>query len=66
MTMGTVASIDHVSRSAVLIPELGGYVIVHFDAVVSAGLAPLTEGQRLSFDIASDEHGQVAVNLQAL
>ena len=39
-------------------------VFVHRTSVKAAGMAPLTDGQRISFDVVTDDQGLKAANLE--
>jgi CspA family cold shock protein len=44
--------------------EEGGDVFVHFSSIQSTGFKTLSEGQRVSFDIAEGKKGQEATNVK--
>lgn len=46
--------------------EEGGDVFVHFSSIQAEGFKTLTEGQRVSFDIAQGKKGQEATNVKAI
>lgn len=46
--------------------EGGGDVFIHVTALEKAGLGPVGEGQRLSYEIASNKGRESAVNIQLL
>lgn len=65
MPAGTVKYFNTVKGFGFIMPDGGGSdVFVHATAVEQAGLAPLTEGQRLNYEIESDPKGQKAVKLK--
>jgi len=48
-----------------IVPDAGGAdVFVHISAVQKAGLETLSEGQRVSFDLAKNKGKENAVNIQ--
>ncbi len=66
MTTGTVKFFNATRGFGFISPDDGSKdVFVHISAVESAGIASLSEGQKVSFDIQPDERGPKAVNLQA-
>ncbi|MFA5324022.1 MAG: cold-shock protein [Smithella sp.] len=46
--------------------EEGGDVFVHFSSIQGDGFKTLSEGQRVSFDIAQGKKGQEAQNVRAI
>lgn len=65
-TTGTVKFFNNEKGFGFIRPDDGSRdVFVHVSAVTSSGLGPLTEGQRISFDIEADKRGKgpKAVNL---
>lgn len=46
--------------------EEGGDVFVHFSSIQGEGFKTLSEGQRVSFDIAQGKKGQEATNVKAI
>ncbi|HNZ65205.1 MAG TPA: cold-shock protein [Smithella sp.] len=44
----------------------GGDVFVHFSSIQGDGFKTLSEGQRVSFDIAQGKKGQEATNVKAI
>ncbi len=44
----------------------GEDIFVHFSAIQDSGFKPLTEGQRVSFDVEKGKKGLAAVNVKAL
>jgi CspA family cold shock protein len=65
MTTGQVKFFNTTKGFGFIAPEGGGKdVFVHVTAVQAAGLRGLNEGQRVSFDIESDQKGPKAVNLK--
>lgn len=67
MTNGQVKFFNTSKGFGFIAPEDGGKdVFVHVTAVQAAGLHGLNEGQRVSFDVESDNRGPKAVNLKVL
>ena len=65
MNTGKVKFFNTTKGFGFIAPEGGGKdVFVHVTAVQAAGLRGLNEGQRVSFDIESDQKGPKAVNLK--
>lgn len=46
--------------------EEGGDVFVHFSAIQGDGFRTLSEGQRVSFDVAKGKKGLEATNVRAI
>ncbi|HVV93251.1 MAG TPA: cold-shock protein [Hyphomicrobiales bacterium] len=66
MATGTVKFFNTQKGYGFIQPSDGGKdVFVHITAVEAAGLRGLNEGQKVSFDIASDRGKTKAVNLRA-
>ena len=64
MATGTVKWFSPVTGYGFITPDGGDEdVIVHRTSVEAAGMAPLTEGQRISFDVVDDMRGLKATNL---
>jgi CspA family cold shock protein len=64
-TTGQVKFFNTTKGFGFIAPEGGGKdVFVHVTAVQAAGLRGLNEGQRVSFDVESDQKGPKAVNLK--
>ncbi len=65
MPQGTVKWFNPTKRFGFIEPEGGAKdVFVHMTAVEKAGLQTLSEGQKVKFEIATDEKGKTsAVNL---
>ncbi|MSO84889.1 MAG: cold-shock protein [Rhodospirillales bacterium] len=65
MPQGTVKWFNPVKRFGFIAPEDGTKdVFVHMSAVEQAGLKGLSEGQKVKFEIATDDKGKTsAVNL---
>jgi CspA family cold shock protein len=56
MPIGTVKFFNHDRGFGFIAPDGGGSdVFVHASAVESAGLPALTEGQKLSFEVKTDQ-----------
>jgi CspA family cold shock protein len=67
MTTGQVKFFNTTKGFGFIAPEGGGKdVFVHVTAVQAAGLRGLNEGQRVQFDIESDQRGPKAVNLKVV
>jgi len=65
MATGTVKWFNPTKGYGFIEPEGGGKdVFVHISAVERAGLRTLNEGQRVSYDIATDRGKQAAANLK--
>ncbi|MGD8356296.1 MAG: cold-shock protein [Methyloceanibacter sp.] len=65
---GTVKFFNHTRGFGFIEPEDGGKdVFVHASAVERAGMPPLNEGDKVSFEIEDDRRGRgkQAANLQA-
>ncbi|MBM3950162.1 MAG: cold-shock protein [Rhodospirillales bacterium] len=65
MPQGTVKWFNPTKRFGFIEPEGGAKdVFVHMSAVEKAGLKTLSEGQKVKFELATDDKGKVsAVNL---
>lgn len=68
MSIGTVKWFNSTRGFGFIAPESGTDVFVHISEVERAGLGTLTEGQRISFDVAHNARsGKVAAaNLRAV
>ena len=65
MATGTVKWFNPTKGYGFITPEEGGKdVFVHISAVQKAGIAQLTEGQRISFDLEENRGRQAAANLR--
>ena len=65
MTTGTVKFFNTAKGFGFIAPDDGSKdVFVHISALESSGMASLSEGQKVSFDIQPDQRGPKAVNLQ--
>jgi CspA family cold shock protein len=64
MTTGTVKFFNATKGFGFIKPDNGGDdVFVHISAVERAGMSTITEGQKLSFDVAIDRRsGKMAVD----
>ena len=61
MPTGTVKWFNATKGFGFIQPEGGGNdVFVHISAVERAGLSTLSEGQRVSFELAKDRNGKTA------
>jgi CspA family cold shock protein len=66
MTIGTLKFFNTSRGFGFISPDDGSKdVFVHVSAVERSGLAYVTEGQRLRFEVQPDARGPKAVNLQA-
>ena len=66
MATGTVKWFNPTKGFGFIVPDGGGKdVFVHISAVEQAGMRSLNEGQRVSFEVASDRKGEKAVDLTA-
>ncbi|UCG74246.1 MAG: cold-shock protein [Chromatiales bacterium] len=66
MATGTVKFFDVKKGFGFIQPEDGAKdVFVHISAVEQAGLATLTEGQRVDFDVVTERGKSAAGNLKA-
>ena len=67
MSTGTVKWFNSTKGYGFIKPEDGGNdVFVHITAVERAGMRGLNEGQRLSYELATNKGKVSAVNIQAL
>lgn len=65
MAIGTVKFFNTTKGFGFIQPEDGGKdVFVHVTAVEKAGLPPLTEGQRVQYDVIEERGREAAGNLQ--
>ena len=66
MATGTVKWFNPTKGFGFIQPESGGKdVFVHISAVEAAGWSTLNEGQKLSFEVATNKGRESAVNLKA-
>lgn len=68
MATGTVKFFNHSRGFGFIAPDDGGKdVFVHATAVEKAGMPPLNEGQKLNFEVETDQRSgkTAAVNLQS-
>ena len=66
MAIGTVKFFNPTRGFGFIAPEGGEKdVFVHISAVEKAGMATLTEGQRVSYDVVTDRGKTAAGNLKA-
>ncbi len=67
MTTGTVKWFNSVKGFGFIKPDAGGAdVFVHVSAVERAGLRELREGQKLSYELATDRGKTSAANLKLM
>ena len=67
MKIGTVKFFNTAKGFGFIAPEGGGKdVFVHISAVQRAGMQTLNEGQKLSFEVASERGKAAAANLKAM
>ena len=67
MAIGTVKFFNTDKGFGFIAPEDGSKdVFVHVSAVERAGMASLSEGQRVSFDVVEERGKNAAANLQAV
>ncbi len=65
MATGTVKWFNAVKGYGFITPDEGDKdIFVHVSAVRDAGMEALTEGQRISFDVVTDDQGLKAANLE--
>jgi len=66
MAIGTVKWFNTTKGFGFIMPQDGGKdVFVHITAVQAAGLRGLNEGQKVSYEIATERGRSAAVNLKA-
>ena len=67
MTNGTVKWFNATKGYGFIQPDSGGEdVFVHISALERAGMATLNEGQKISYEIATNKGKSSAVNLKAI
>lgn len=67
MATGTVKWFNATKGFGFIQPESGGSdVFVHISALERAGIATLTEGQRVSYELATNKGKTSAVNIKVL
>ena len=67
MTNGTVKWFNATKGYGFIQPDSGGAdVFVHISALERAGMATLNEGQKISYEIATNKGKSSAVNLKAI
>lgn len=65
MSLGTVKWFNSTKGYGFITPSSGGSdIFVHISEVQKAGISQLNEGQKVSFDVASNRGKQAAVNLK--
>ena len=66
MAVGTVKWFNPTKGFGFIVPEDGSKdVFVHISAVERAGMKTLNEGQRVSYEVATERGKQAAVNLKS-
>lgn len=67
MATGTVKWFNTTKGYGFIAPETGGNdVFVHITALEKAGIRQLNEGQKVSYEIATNKGKQAAANLQVV
>ena len=66
MSEGTVKWFNEQKGFGFIAKAEGGDVFVHFSSIQGEGFKTLSEGQRVSFDIAQGKKGQEATNVRAI
>jgi CspA family cold shock protein len=66
MSEGTVKWFNESKGFGFIQNEEGGDVFVHFSAIQGEGFKTLSEGQRVSFDVAQGKKGQEATNVRTI
>lgn len=66
MAEGTVKWFNEQKGFGFIEKAEGGDVFVHFSAIQASGFKTLTEGQRVSFDIAQGQKGPAAENVRPI
>ena len=66
MSEGTVKWFNEQKGFGFIEKTEGGDVFVHYSAIQAGGFKTLTEGQRVSFDVAQGKKGPAAENVRAL
>lgn len=67
VTTGTVKFFNPTKGFGFIAPDDGGKdVFVHVSAVERAGLEPLNQGQKVSFEVQADKRGPKAINLRPM
>ncbi|MDA8126301.1 MAG: cold-shock protein [Deltaproteobacteria bacterium] len=64
MSEGTVKWFNEQKGFGFIEKDGGGDLFVHFSAIQSSGFKTLTEGQRVSFDVAQGQKGPAAENVK--
>jgi len=64
MSEGTVKWFNEQKGFGFIAQDGGGDLFVHFSAIKAEGFKTLTEGQRVSFDVAEGQKGPAAENVK--
>lgn len=64
--IGKVKWFDSKKGYGFILTEEGREVFVHYTGIVADGFKALTEGQRVEFEIGSNEKGQQAMNVTVI
>ena len=64
MSEGTVKWFNEQKGFGFIEKDGGGDLFVHFSAIQASGFKTLTEGQRVSFDVAQGQKGPAAENVR--
>lgn len=65
MKRGTVKWFDTKKGYGFIVGEDGNDYFVHFTDIIGVGYRVLTEGQTVTFDVATEGKGQKAINVDA-